>query len=126
MAPMIDIMFLLLIFFMTSTIMARWETKIGITVPSADSGVRTTRQRGEIIINLDKAGTIIINDANMSEERLERVLKQIAETFPEQPVIIRADAKTNHEDVVTVLDICKKVDIWNISFAALEKEGSSE
>ena len=122
MAPMIDIMFLLLIFFMVATIYAQWETKIGINVPSADTGIQTGRTPGEVIINLDKEGTIFINSVEMEPERLHKLLAQIAQTFKGQPVIIRADKKTEYDAVIKVLDICRRVDIWNISFATLPKE----
>ena len=122
MAPMVDIMFLLLIFFMVATIYAQWETKIGINVPTADTGAQTGRTPGEVIINLDKEGKISINSVEMESERLHKLLTQIAQTFKGQPVIIRADEKTEYEDVIKVLDICRKVEIWNISFATLPKQ----
>lgn len=122
MAPMIDIMFLLLIFFMAATIFAQWETKIGITVPTADSGVGGAREPGEIIVNVDKEGDIFVNDVQMSLDRLQSLLAQVADLYQDQPVIIRADAETRHEDVVKVLDVCRKVDVWNVAFATLEPE----
>ena len=59
MAPMIDIVFLLLIFFMVATIYAQWESKIGITVPIAETGEQTGRTPGEIIINIDNTGAVL-------------------------------------------------------------------
>ncbi len=124
MAPMIDIMFLLLIFFMAASIFVQWETKVGITVPTAESGKRGSRQQGEIVINLDTEGHIFVNEVEMSQERLESLLAQVVSEFRDQPVIIRADAKTHHESVVGILDVCRKVDLWNVSFATLSpKEG---
>lgn len=118
-APMIDIMFLLVIFFMASAIFSHWETKIGITVPTADSSVQGARQPGEIIINLDKDGEIVINGVVTAPNRLKNLLAHVAKRFREQPVIIRADADTPHREVVKVLDICRQVDIWNVAFATL-------
>ena len=118
-APMIDIMFLLVIFFMASAIFSQWETKIGITVPTADSSVQGARQPGEIIINLDKDGEIVINGVVTSPARLKNLLANVAERFREQPVIIRADADTPHREVIKVLDICREVDVWNVAFATL-------
>ena len=123
MAPMIDIVFLLLIFFMTATFLAQWETKVGITVPTADTGVRSGRGYAEIIINLDENGEIIVNNVTMTPARLETLLRQVADEFRDQPVIIRADAATRHEKVIGVLDICRKVDIWNVAFATLAEKG---
>jgi len=119
MAPMIDIVFLLLIFFMAATLYAKWETKMDIKVPTADTGVDGARQPGEIIINIDRVGQIWVNDANQAPARLEALLAQVSQEFPDQPVIIRADAKTEHAYVISVLDVCRKVNIWNVAFAAL-------
>ena len=133
MAPMVDIMFLLLIFFMVATVCAQFETKVGITVPTADAGVRGTREFTELIINLDCErknsdstggnsvceSKIVVNSMPMTPDRLESVLGEIASRYGDAPVIIRADAKAHHEHVVNVLDICRKVDIWNVAFATL-------
>ncbi len=119
MAPMIDIVFLLLIFFMVATIYAQWETKIGITVPTTDTGTQSPRGAGEIIINLDEQGRVFINSIEMDRERLRDLLSQIGKTFKGQPVIIRADRSTDYEAVIGILDLCRQVDIWNISFATL-------
>jgi len=119
MAPMIDIMFLLLIFFMAAAIYAQWETRLDVTVPTAQSGTRAARQAGEVIINLDETGRVYINDVEMDLGRLETLLARVATEFRNQPVIIRADRKTPHEKVIHVLDICRVVDIWNVAFAAL-------
>ena len=52
-APMVDIVFLLLIFFMVASVFSQWETKIGIKLPTSDSGIREARMPGEIIVNID-------------------------------------------------------------------------
>lgn len=119
MAPLIDIVFLCLIFFMVSSVVARWETKMGITVPTAASGARSARDAGEIIINVDAAGVISINNVTMTAERLQSVLAQVGREFKDQPVIIRADAQTRHERVIAVLDACRHADVWNVAFATL-------
>ena len=118
MAPMVDIMFILLIHFMAATIFAQWEHLMGISLPTADSGIRAVRHR-ELIINLDENGVIFINSIEKTPAELERILEQVADVFREQPVIIRADRKTHHEKVVAVLDICRRVDIRNVAFATL-------
>lgn len=122
MAPMLDIMFILLIHFMAATIFAQWENKLGIQVPAADSGIRTDRQPGEVIINIDEAGLFYINSQVITSDRLEFLLKQIASTFKSQPVIVRADSNTRHKAVIKVLDICRRADIWNVAFATIPKE----
>ncbi len=122
MAPMIDIMFILLIHFMAATIFAQWENKLGIQVPAADSGIRADRQPGEVIVNIDSEGNFYINSQLISPERLEFLLQQIAATFKSQPIIIRADSDTRHKAVIKVLDICRRADIWNVAFATVPEE----
>ncbi len=117
--PLVDVVFVALIFFMVASVTARWEAKLEITVPTADSGVRSPRAPGEIIINIDADGRIFIHNVEMAQPRLEVLLAQVAQEFKDQPVIIRADAQTRHERVIAVLDICRKVDIWNVAFATL-------
>jgi biopolymer transport protein ExbD len=118
MAPMVDMMFQVLIVFMSATLFAQWENVVGITLPTADSGVRPVRHR-ELIINLDEKGAIFINSIERTPAELEKTMAQVADEFRDQPVIIRADRKTAHEHVILVLDICRKVDIRNVAFATL-------
>ena len=123
MGPMLDIIFILLIHFMAATIFAQWENKLEIKVPTASSENHSYRQRGEVIINVDEKGVVSINSQELTMERLERILYEVQAAFQEQPVIIRADEKTQHKDVIKVLDLCAKVDIRNVSFATIRPEG---
>lgn len=116
-APMIDVVFLLLCFFMTSQIFAQWETEIDITLPTADTGQVPERLPGEIIINIRAGGELVVNAQLVTDEQLETMLGRVAEMFPGQPVLIRADHKTEYAHVIRVLDLCRQADIWNISFA---------
>lgn len=119
MAPMVDIMFLLLIFFMTAFIFAQWENKLGIQVPTADSGRRGERETGEVVINIDRDGAIFINSMEKTPEQLKDLLELVADVSRLQPVIIRADADVAHKHFVRVLDICRQVDIINVAIASL-------
>lgn len=121
--PMIDVVFLLLCFFVTSQIFSQWETEIEITLPTARTGQTPQRLPGEIIINILRTGETIVNGRTLDEAGLGSMLKQLAELFPGQPVLIRADKTTAYENVIRVLDLCRQADIWNISFATGVPEG---
>lgn len=124
-APMIDVVFLLLIFFVTSQIYAQWESEIGINLPTAKTAQEQPRLPGEIILNVSRDGTVTVSGQTLDDERLGTVLKRLVSVYPGQPVLIRADRKTAYESVVRVLDICRRCDIWNVSFAtALSPEDS--
>jgi biopolymer transport protein ExbD len=116
-APMIDIMFLLLCFFIASQIYAQWESEIDIKLPTAQTGEIPNRLPSEIIVNVRADGTTIVNQRQLEREGLESLLTDIVNLYPGQPVLIRADKATAYEHVIGVLDLCRQADIWNISFA---------
>ncbi len=117
MAPMLDVIFLLLCFSIASQIYARWETEIDITLPTAETGNLPQRLPGEIVLNISEQGEIIVNGKKLSREALDERLNRVVGFFPNQPVLIRADGRTDYENVVRVLDMCRRADVWNISFA---------
>lgn len=114
---MLDVIFLLLCFFVTVSVYSQWESEISIKLPSAKTSDEPERFPGEIIVNLDKLGTIKVNSSPMSLEELESRLKRISKFYPGQPVIIRADREVRYEDLVKVIDACRAGDVWNFSLA---------
>lgn len=117
MTPMIDVVFLLLCFFVTSQLFAQWEAEIDIALPTAQTGELPQRLPGELIINITEDGRTVINSRELARPDLGEMLAELAEMFPGQPVIVRADRATPYERIIEVLDLCRRADIWNISFA---------
>ncbi|MBN1556543.1 MAG: biopolymer transporter ExbD [Lentisphaerae bacterium] len=122
-APMIDVIFILLSFFIATQIFSQWETEIDITLPTAESGDLPERLPGEIIINILEDGTVSVNRRVLDDAALGGLLARIVELFPGQSVLIRADRRTDYGHVIRVLDRCRQADIWNISFATAAEEG---
>lgn len=116
-APMIDLVFLLLCFFVTSQIFSQWETEIDVKLPTARTGELPRRLEGEIIVNVLADGTTVVNRQLFDEARLSELLARVVGLSPGQPVLIRADKRTAYEHIIRVLDQCRRADIWNISFA---------
>jgi len=116
-APMIDVIFILLSFFIASQIFSQWETEIDIKLPTAETGNIPERLPGEIIINILQNGTVKVNRQTLDEQELTVLFKRIVKLFPGQPVLIRGHKATAYENVIGVLDLCRQSDIWNISFA---------
>ena len=121
-APMIDVVFLLLCFFIASQVFSQWETEIDIKLPTAKTGAVPNRLPGEIIINIRESGLVVVNQERLSSSELQALLGRIVSLFPHQPVVIRADKGTDYEHIVMVLDSCRQSDIWNISFATAHAE----
>ena len=127
--PMLDVIFLLLVFFMTTSIYAQLEEEIGIVVPTASEAIPPDRTPGEIIINIAEDGTIVVNQRQYDLASLQELLGRVGATFKGQAVKIRGDKRTQFGRAVEVLNACAKADIWNVSFAALKEEktpGSEE
>lgn len=121
-APMVDIVFLLLIFFLVTWNFSRSETELDVKVPKAREGKETRRAIGEVILNVKADGTVIMNRRAMDPKALEDALKKIAELYPDQAVILRGDENTDYRHVVGVLDICRQANIWNVAFATSRPE----
>lgn len=116
-APMIDIVFLLLIFFIVTWQFTRSETELNVSVPTAQEGADPERQRGEIVINVMTDNRIRVEGVTVDLPELLEKLAPIASEFKNQPVRIRGDGGVAYQRIVEVIDTCQKAGIWNISFA---------
>ena len=114
---MLDVIFLLLCFFVTVSVFSQWESEISISLPSAKTAEEPGRLPGEIIINLDKEGAIKVNGSPLSLAELEDRLSRISKFYPGQQVIIRADKETKYDNLVKVVDACRAGNVWNFSLA---------
>ena len=114
---MLDVIFLLLCFFVTVSVFSQWESEISIKLPNAETASEPERLPGEIIVNLSKEGVIKVNGRVMALDDLKGRLAKISKYYPGQPVIIRADKETAYEKVVKVIDTCRAADVWNFSLA---------
>lgn len=116
-APMIDVVFLLLIFFLVTWNFARQETELDVKVPTAREGKENRRAMGEVILNVRADGAIVMNRRTFTSEELATALAKIAQLYPDQAVVVRGDENTPYRDIVRVLDICRTAGIWNVAFA---------
>ena len=119
---MLDVIFLLLCFFVTASVFSQWESEISIQLPSAKTSDEPDRLPGEIIANVAKDGTVRVNGAQLSLADLGARLTKIASYYPGQAVIIRADKETRYDDLVKVIDTCRGAGVWNFSLATSNEE----
>lgn len=121
--PLIDVVFLLLIFFMISTTFTK-ETKLKINLPAAsgDAVVEQTKtlevqvSAGSdyaIITDQDAAGRALINSNRATLLKALDEYKEIDNLL----LIIRADRKAPHDAVIRVLDVAQQVGLSNVTFA---------
>ena len=116
--PLIDIVFLLLIFFMVSTTFER-ESEIDVTLPEAAIDA-PTEQSDMIEITISADGVFFINGkrvVNKQVATLKQALLKVANGREDPPIIISADAKATHQAVVTVMDAARQLGFVHLSFA---------
>lgn len=116
--PLIDVVFLLLIFFMVTTTFNQ-QAELRVDLPEASS----EEQALEIIpieITIDPSGAYFVNGqslANSSASALLQALRKVVGDDKDKSVIIRADATTPHQAVVTAMDTVSKVGVSKLSIA---------
>ena len=121
--PLIDVVFLLLIFFMVSTTFVR-ESEIDLTLPEASEELRD-EPVDKIEIAVDKKGQYFVNGKALINSQLETMKAALREqnTSDGDPlVIISADAEASHQSVITVMDAARQVGLVRITFPTQLRE----
>lgn len=124
-APMIDIVFLLLIFFLLNYQITEQEKDMNIALPSTSEGSQEARVANKIVINLTKDNVVTINRKVYTREELRKALDRIVEMAElsgqggadRQPIRIRVDRETPSENLLQLVDEVRQAGIWNIDFA---------
>jgi biopolymer transport protein ExbD len=122
--PLIDTVFLLLIFFMMTTTFNR-ESQLNIDLPEA-SGERSTEPIELIRIIIDKQGEYAINDRehhliNSQLETLKRALEEAAEGKENPPLLISADENAPHSAVIKAMEAARDLGFIRLSFEAQQR-----
>ncbi|MCX7544750.1 ExbD/TolR family protein [Marinicella gelatinilytica] len=120
---LIDVVFLLLIFFMVSTTFEK-QSKLKIELPEA-SQQTTVSENQNIIITINAKGTYYINDRELSNQdakALQQQLVDIAGDDRDMKVLVKADANASHKYVVTVLDVLGQLGFEGIAIATTENK----
>ena len=119
--PLIDVVFLLLIFFMVSTTFTK-ETHLSIDLPEAQGEASTdTAEQIEILIN--EAGDYTINSRALVDTRLATLMaaiRQVSAGDTSLPLVITADAQTPHEAVVRAMDAAGQMGFVHLSITTLQ------
>ncbi|MBI4718319.1 MAG: biopolymer transporter ExbD [Planctomycetes bacterium] len=109
--PVIDMVFMLLIFFLVATTFHQAEREIQIALPAASHAAPLSTLLRELVVNVDAQGRIILSGRDVDREALRATVNQAVAANPEQKVTVRGDRATAYANVVAVLDICKAAGI---------------
>ncbi len=122
--PLIDVVFLLLIFFMVSTTFTK-ETHLSLDLPEA-TGEEKTDQPKQIEILIDAGGQYVIDGRSLVSTNIDTVmkaLKMIADGDTTRPLIITADASTPHQAVITAMDAAGQMGFVHLSLTTTKPAG---
>ncbi|MBU2502811.1 biopolymer transporter ExbD [bacterium] len=112
---LIDVMFLLLIFFMvTST----FKNQPAITLVLPRSTTATETLATPAIVYLTEDGSVYLNDAPVAEDGLSEALERIQGATGEDTIVLRADERAEHGDVVRLIDVLKQSGFTRVSISA--------
>lgn len=121
-APMLDVVFLLLIFFVVTQRIILNEQDLKVKVPTAPKSTEeVARAIDEIIINARTENdelVITIDREQFTKEALSTLLERMHSHNAQLPVRIRADADMSWQKVADVISICTKAGVWNVSFSS--------
>lgn len=127
--PLIDIVFLLLIFFMVSTTFSK-ESQLRIRLPDASPDTEVEQRPSRLVVAITASGDYSIRGPNestghhlLSRERsvlaqaMAKAKAKVAQGADDLVVVIRADRKTPHEAVVRAMDVARKLGLVRITFS---------
>jgi biopolymer transport protein ExbD len=110
--PMIDVVFLLMIFFLVASKLDEADRSIDVVLPQASAARPLTSKPREFVINIDREGNYFAGARPVRLEELGQLLRQAAADNPQrQTVIVRADENTAHKFVVGAMDACVQAGI---------------
>jgi len=120
--PMVDILLVVLVFFIVTWNFALTENELDVRVPSAAKANEPQPYVGQVVINVKSDGSIVVNRQTKTGPELLDQLKKLSQLYPDQAVIVRGDEAVDYKHIVEVLDICRQADIWNVAFATGKPE----
>ena len=107
--PLIDVVFLLLIFFLVASRLSQEDRQLDIALPSAANAMPMTVMPQELVVNVDVQGRIYIDGVEIRLPDFEAMIKQrVVDNPTGQSVVIRADRRVQFQAPVDVMDICLK------------------
>jgi biopolymer transport protein ExbD len=120
--PLIDVVFLLLIFFLVASRISDEEPRLDLELPSVSEALPAMFSPTELVVQINRDGHYYLDGNRVQIEQLEQSLRQAQANNPTtQAVIIRADRAADWEAVALALNLCKRVGIHQYS-AAMEDE----
>jgi biopolymer transport protein ExbD len=123
MTPMIDVVFLLIIFFLVSSHLAQRENRIELELPTAAKGRDDIPNDSKLVtVNVTADGKLLVGGRDMTPEQLLRLFVQLAKEHAEEVEIrIRGDRNATYDKVSPIMKSAVDAGVWNVTFAVIDE-----
>ncbi len=124
MTPMIDVVFLLIIFFLVSSHLAKQEVQMPLALPTAQSGNKSLEEEApRLTINVLPDGTLMLSGRHiLNSDLATRLTDRLREEGPGLQVRIRGDRSAPYRFVEPIMLACARAGIWDVSFSVYRPE----
>ncbi|OIO67995.1 MAG: biopolymer transporter ExbD [Zetaproteobacteria bacterium CG12_big_fil_rev_8_21_14_0_65_55_1124] len=120
--PLVDIVFLMLIFFMVSTSF-KVASSLKLELPTSKSQEQVSEKQ-EVIVSISPSGQFYVQDEAVSDLDLRKRILNETKGDPNMRVVLRADAKTQHQYVVRALDVLRGLGMGKVAIATVNERES--
>ncbi len=117
---LLDVVFLLLIFFLVATNFTRQEMDHNIVLPDSEAGVKAAQVPSRMVINIREEGTLVVNGKIMAERELRSAVGDFVSVHPGRPAVIRADARVTYRSVMKVFGICRAAGVKTVDLPVMD------
>jgi len=119
--PMLDVVFIMLIFFIVTASFVK-ETTIDVNVPeSQDNPPPPSDENKTILVSINATNEIWMEDRRVDARAVRANIERLHAESPDAPVVIKADAKSSAKTFVAVADAAREANVFNVSLLAPEK-----
>lgn len=121
-APMVDVLLVLLCFFILTWNFARKEMELDVKVPTAENGDEATLDVNQTVLNLKADGSLVMNTKPINYDELFEKMAALSKINKDYAIILRGDENVPYKYVARVLDVCRGAGIWNVAFPVTKPE----
>lgn len=116
-APMVDILLVLLVFFIVTWNFALTENELDVKVPTAAAAKEQQPVANQTVLNVRKNGIVVMNRKELTLDELRKKLEVLSGLYPDYAIILRGDEQLPYKNLMAVMDVCRQANIWNVAFA---------
>ena len=111
MSSLLDVMFILIIFFLATTTFKELEVDELVNLPMQSKGEALSSDNQLIVINVRKSGTYVLMDQQVTVEEMDTMIRETLAEKPEMKVLVRADQEALHGWVAQAITICRNAGV---------------